>query len=72
MRCSECELELILTSVVQDAVPGFERHSFGCPACNARIDRLVFMRHVREGDAQLTPYTTSPRQLCRIDSAGGA
>ena len=61
MRCSACELELILTSVVQDAAPGFERHSFVCLACNTRIDRVVFMRNGREHDCELIPiYRVAP------------
>ena len=60
MRCSACELELILTSVVQDAAPGFERHNFICPECNARADRIVFMRNGREEDVASIPMHLAP------------
>jgi hypothetical protein len=60
MRCKGCELELVLTSVVQDAPPGFERHSFICPECNARAARVVFMRNGREEDVASMPMHLAP------------
>jgi hypothetical protein len=60
IRCSACELELILTSVIQDAAPGFERHSFVCIACDAKVSR-VFMRNGREDDPEPTSvYHVAP------------
>jgi hypothetical protein len=61
MRCSACELELILTSVVQGAAPGFEQHSFVCLACNSRVHRVVFMRNGLEHHTELMPiYHLAP------------
>jgi hypothetical protein len=68
MRCNACELELILTGVVQDSALGFERHSFICPECNSRVDRAVFMRvdravfmrNGREEDVASMPMHLAP------------
>ena len=61
LHCNACALELILTSVAQDVTTGFERHSFACPACNARLDRIVFIRNGREDDPELMPiYHVAP------------
>jgi hypothetical protein len=50
MRCKACDIELVLTNVVRDAVPGFEHHSFLCSQCHRTERRVVFMRHGREDD----------------------
>ena len=63
MRCMACDAEMVLMKVVQDdtiPVPGFEHHTFMCPACNDIEQRLVFTRHGRESDAEPVPVHAAP------------
>ena len=52
--------ELILMSVVPDAIPGFEHHSFTCLECHITERRVVFTRHGREDDGGPMPLHTAP------------
>jgi hypothetical protein len=64
MRCTACGAELILTNVVPDdtiGVRGFERHSFICSVCPVTEQRVLFMRHGREDDAEIIPKHLAPR-----------
>jgi hypothetical protein len=60
MRCTTCGAELSLTSVVQDAVPGVEHHSFICSDCHVKERRVVLMRHGREDDSAPMPVHAAP------------
>jgi hypothetical protein len=60
MHCTACGAELTLTSVVPEAVPGVERHTFICSACHVTEHRVVFMRHGREDDGGPMPIRAPP------------
>jgi hypothetical protein len=60
MRCTACGAELSLTSVVQDAVPGVEHHTFICSDCHVTEYRAVFTRHGREDDTEPVPVHAAP------------
>jgi len=63
MRCMACGAEMILMNVVQAdtmAVPGFEHHTFKCSECHDVERRLIFTKHGREGDPELTPIHEAP------------
>ena len=61
MRCTACGVELILTNVVQDGVPGVEHHTFICSDCHVTERRVVLTRHGREDDSAPTCSLRSPR-----------
>ena len=64
MRCSACDAELILTSVVLDetvAMRGFEHHTYVCSSCHATERKTVFTRHGREDEGvPLPPLPAGP------------
>jgi hypothetical protein len=63
MRCMACGAEMILVGVVQDdtmAVPGFERRTFVCSACDDVERRLVFTRRDDESAPEPMPVNTAP------------
>jgi hypothetical protein len=63
MRCMVCGATMTLIKVVPDdamAVHGFEHHTFMCSACRDVEQRLVFIKHGREGDAEAMPVHTAP------------
>ena len=60
MRCTTCGAELSLTSVVQDAVPGVEHHTFFCSDYHVTEYRAVFTRHGREDDTEPVPMHAAP------------
>ena len=58
MRCSACDGELVLTSVIPDDTAGLrgcERHIFICSTCYVTERRLVFTRHGREAAGVTVP-----------------
>jgi hypothetical protein len=63
MRCMVCAAEMILIKAVSDdtmAVPGFEHHTFMCPACHDVESRLVFARHDRDIGTEHMPGHSTP------------
>jgi hypothetical protein len=72
MRCMACGAEMILMNVVQDdtmAVPGFERQTFMCSACQDTEQRLVFSRGEPEAETSpaqpaqpISPAATIPEE----------
>jgi hypothetical protein len=60
MRCTACGVELILTNVVQDGVPGVEHHTFICSDCHVTERRVVLTRHGREDDTEPMPVYAAP------------
>jgi hypothetical protein len=64
MRCSACDGELVLTSVVPDqtvAMRGFEHHTYVCSGCHVTEQKTVFIRHGREDESvPLPPFPAGP------------
>ena len=63
MRCMLCDAEMILIKAVQDdtmPVPGFERRTFMCPACQDVERHLAFVKKGREGDSEPMPVRSAP------------
>jgi hypothetical protein len=60
MRCTACGVELILTNVVQDGVPGVEHHTFICSDCHVTERRVVLTRHGREDDTEPVRIHAAP------------
>jgi hypothetical protein len=49
MRCAACGAEMrLVRAVPADSmmVPGYEHHTFECPACRGQERRLVFTREI--------------------------
>jgi hypothetical protein len=62
MRCLACGSEMSLMKVVHDdtmPVPGFEHHTFMCPACGDIERRLVF-RQVGQRQGEPVPVHAAP------------
>ena len=58
MRCMVCDAEMILMKVVPDdtmPVPGFERRTFICSACQDVEQHLAFVKPGCESDAEPVP-----------------
>jgi hypothetical protein len=63
MRCMLCDAEMILIKTVQDdtmPVPGFERRTFRCPACQDVERHLAFVKPGQEGDSEPMPVPSAP------------
>jgi hypothetical protein len=63
MRCMLCDAEMILIKAVKDdamPVPGFERRTFMCPACQDVERHLAFVKQGREGDSEPMPVPSAP------------
>jgi len=63
MRCTACDCDMALMKVAPagaEALPGFEYHSFKCSACRETEQRLVFIRHGREAEADAVPAHDAP------------
>jgi hypothetical protein len=63
LRCSACEADLILTSVVPDEtvrMRGFEHHTYVCSACHMTERRVIYTKHGREDESVPLPRAAGP------------
>jgi hypothetical protein len=63
MRYTACDCDMVLMKAAPagtEALPGFEYHSFKCAKCREVEQRLVFIRHGREVEADAIPAHDAP------------